>query len=458
VTEQNAEPMPQPEPDRIPAGLQAEAAVGTLEESPWDWERIAALLATLAVLFFYTRSCPFASGTYWDLLFAREFDLNIGWAVLPESIAFAFAQSAASLAGLKTLCHGLFFLLSCLLLVWIYRGREILPGLIVLGIFAFAMQPLLGLRALLQLIFTVGLLAILDGEWLREKFGVALIPITAAASALGLNSWVLVALVTCYALVRPGFRLTLILSALIGILCFPEGAASAVSNQIPLSMRYPHPEDQLLLSLLAGIFLVPNLIALSRIDEENFPMVIFYAFTGFLALVNFGGMPLFIVTGVVLLLKALSEIEPLGLNTRLAGTVILVILVHLFLFLNPSGFGINPTVRGELGTDVDALLQGRIRSRVVTTHDLGELMWKGLLHLTPDDITALPQVPRLRIEEHDGTLQLVHDEESSGTGTAETAGAEPADRPLAPAEDASSVLAGEAPEPEFEPASEPTAP
>jgi len=380
------------------------------EDSPWDWERIFAFLATLAVLFFYTRSCPFASGTYWDLLFAREFDLNIGWTLLPETIALNFAQSAVSLAGLKTLCHVMFFMLGCMLMLWIFRGREILPGLIVLGIFAFAMQPLLGLRALLQLLFTVGLLAILDGDLVRGRFGVVLIPITAAASALGLNSWILVTLVTCYALVRPGYRLTLILSALIGILIFPEGAASAVSYQTPLSLLYPHPDDQQLMSLLAGIFLVPNLIALSRISEEDFPMVIFYAITGFLALVNGAGMPLFIVTGVVLLLNALSEIEPLSLNTRLAGTVLLVVLVHMFLFLNPSGFGINPTVRGELGSEVDALLQGRVRSRVVTTHDLGELMWKGLLRMTPDDITALPHVPKLKIEEHNGVLELVPDD------------------------------------------------
>ncbi|HOT27439.1 MAG TPA: hypothetical protein PLU72_04565 [Candidatus Ozemobacteraceae bacterium] len=394
------------------------------EAPPWDWERIFALLATMTVLFFYTRSCPFSSGTYWDLLFAREFDLNINWALLPETIALGIAQSAASLAGLKTLCHLLFFALGCLLLNWIFRGREILPGLITLGIFSFAMQPLLGLRALLQMIFTVGLLALLDSDALKEKFGVMLIPITAAASALGLNSWVLVALVTSYALFRSDYRLTLILSALIGILCFPEGAASAVSGDMPLSTLFPNPDDQQLMSLIAGIFLIPNLMALSRIDEENFPIVIFYAFTGLLALANPGGMPLFVVTGVVLLLKALGDIEPLSLNTRLAGTVILVVLIHLFLFLNPSGFSINPTVRGELGAEVEALLQGRIKSRAIAAHDLGELMWKGLLNMKPDDITALPHIPRLRIIERNGALELIREEEeevASDTMAAERA-------------------------------------
>lgn len=409
-------------PATEPAEATARAAVPMMfpvaadesdEAPPWDWERIFALLATMTVLFFYTRSCPFSSGTYWDLLFAREFDLNINWALLPETIALGIAQSAASLAGLKTLCHLLFFTLGSLLLNWIFRGREILPGLIVLGIFSFAMQPLLGLRALLQLIFTVGLLALLDSDVLKEKFGVMLIPITAAASALGLNSWVLVALVTSYALFRSEYRLTLILSALVGILCFPEGAASAVSGDMPLSTLFPNPDDQQLMSLIAGIFLVPNLMALSRIDEENFPMVIFYAFTGLLALAHPGGMPLFVVTGVVLLLKALGDIEPLSLNTRLAGTVILVVLIHLFLFLNPSGFAINPTVRGELGSEVEAILQGRIKSRAVTAHDLGELMWKGLLRMKPDDITALPHIPRLRIVEQNGALELVQEEEEA---------------------------------------------
>jgi len=40
-------------------------------------------------------------------------------------------------------------------------------------------------------------------------------------------------------------------------------------------------------------------------------------------------------------------------------------------------------------------------------------MWKGLLRMKPDDITALPHIPRLRIVERNGALELVQEEEEA---------------------------------------------
>lgn len=76
---------------------------------PIEWNRIAALVATIAVLFFFTRSAPFPASTYWDLALARDFDLQIGWVMLPETLALSIADSTASLLGLKAVYHIAFF-------------------------------------------------------------------------------------------------------------------------------------------------------------------------------------------------------------------------------------------------------------------------------------------------------------------------------------------------------------
>jgi len=74
-----------------------------------DWERVAALTATIILLFFYTRSCPFPAGTYWDLLTGRDFLPVNPWVLSPERISCIVAQSSASLTGLKALYHSVFF-------------------------------------------------------------------------------------------------------------------------------------------------------------------------------------------------------------------------------------------------------------------------------------------------------------------------------------------------------------
>ena len=79
-----------------------------------EWNRIAALVATVAVLFFFTRSAPFPAQTFWDLTLARDFDLSLGWVFYPEAIALTIADSSASLLGLKAVFHIAYFLLCCI--------------------------------------------------------------------------------------------------------------------------------------------------------------------------------------------------------------------------------------------------------------------------------------------------------------------------------------------------------
>ncbi|HMM59456.1 MAG TPA: hypothetical protein PKC25_04905, partial [Candidatus Rifleibacterium sp.] len=167
--------------------------------APVEWNRIAALVATVAVLFFFTRSAPFPAQTFWDLTLARDFDLSLGWVFFPESLALTIADPSASLLGLKAVFHIAYFLLCCILCTWVFKSREILPGIIFLAVFALSMQAFLSLRMLLTLIFVAGTITILDNNRLKNHFGLVLIPITAAASGLGLNGWLLVALVACHA-------------------------------------------------------------------------------------------------------------------------------------------------------------------------------------------------------------------------------------------------------------------
>ncbi|NLI78307.1 MAG: hypothetical protein GX442_17960 [Candidatus Riflebacteria bacterium] len=382
----------------------------TEEDLPMDWERIAILGATLVILFFYTRASPFPAGTYWDLLFARDFDLNIGWALLPEALSYTIVQTSASLIGLKTVYHIAYFLLCAIVAVWAFKGKEILPGIVVLGIFAFGLQPILTLRWTLQLLFLAGLISMFDGPYLKDVFGVALIPVTAAASALGLNSWLLLALIVVHVLVNDEFRLSLILCGLMGILFFPEGAASSVAHA-PLSTLFQRPDDAKMLTLLGGIFLVPNLLALPRMGEEDLPSLIFYALTGILSLVDPSFIPCFILVGTFLIFLNLADIEPLSTGTRLVGILLLAVVLHVSLFLNPIGFSLNPTVRGELGSQLATLMTTNYEQRRIDVHEMGELAWKGLVQIDADDLPTLlaHRSWPITIQNKDGTMEWYSD-------------------------------------------------
>jgi hypothetical protein len=356
---------------------------------PIEWNRIAALVATVAVLFFFTRSAPFPAATFWDLALARDFDLQIGWVFLPESLALAIADSTASLLGLKAVFHITFFLLCCLICTWVFKSREIMPGVLLLAVFSLSMQSYLSLRMLLQLIFIAGTLTILDNDRLKNNFGVILIPITAAASGLSLNSWLLVILVACHAFYNDKYSPTLVLCALTGLLFFPEGAATAVDRTSVLAWQFMPETDVRIMYLLAGIFLLINLISLHRLGHEDMPNLFFYAITGFMAVINPASVPVFILMGLTMLLKCFSEVEPLPLNYHLAGIIVLTAIIHLFLFVNPFGFKLNPAVRGQLGKDLSPLLEGYISEQTVYNHEIGELVWKGLISLKQEDLPVI---------------------------------------------------------------------
>ena len=307
-----------------------------------EWNRIAALVATVAVLFFFTRSAPFPSTTFWELTLARDFDLEVGWVIMPETLSLAVANSSVSLLGLKAIYHISYFFLCCILCLWVFKAREIFPGVMALAIFALSMQSFLSLRMIFQLIFIVSLLTMLSNNRLKNNFGILLIPVTAAASALSLNGWLLVALVACHAFINEDYNLTLVLCALTGLLFFPEGAALSVDPDSVLSWNLASAADINALHMLAGIYLLVNILNLGRLTHEDLPDLVFYAITGFMALFSAANLPIFIAVGVIICFKSFANAKPMPLAWHLIGIVILTAVIHLFLFVNPFGFKLNP--------------------------------------------------------------------------------------------------------------------
>ncbi|MBI3038417.1 hypothetical protein HYY75_05105 [bacterium] len=375
----------------------------------------AGICATIFILFFLTRPCPFPSGTYWDLLYARDFEVEFGLTLIPETLSFIIEQSFGSLTTLKTVYHLVFFLLCGILTISVFKAREIFPGLVVLAIFAFGMQPLLSLRWSIQLVLLAGIVLGFDGNWFRNSYGVALIPIMAAVSALGLPVWLFLIYVVCQVLLGKEFYSSLLLCSLIGILVFPEGAVYSIVGPTPPSIRFPDPEDVLLMNLLSGIFLLTSLLSLSRLTDREIPNLVFFALTGFLALTNHHFSPIFILIGTLLTLKALSTIRLFPLLSKIISLLLLTIFLNFFFFLNPVGFKINPQIRGELGPALSPLITGEVKRGRLPAWNIGELVWKGLLSLDQGDLENLRGNSSVQIFSFDNVYKILASGSNQGS-------------------------------------------
>jgi hypothetical protein len=76
----------------------------------------------------------------------------------------------------------------------------------------------------------------------------------------------------------------------------------------------------------------------------------------------------------------------MSLNYQLAGIIVLTAIIHLFLFVNPFGFKLNPSVRGQLGKNLSPILEGYVDEQDLYNHEIGEIAWKGLVNLKTDDL------------------------------------------------------------------------
>lgn len=365
-----------------------------------ELSRIVALVATLTILFFLTRSTPFASSTYWELSIARDFgSLSSGWVFTPEKIALSIVNSRPSMLGLKALYHMLFFLICAMLCLWIFKCKEPLPGIVILFFFALAMQIHLDFRMLLTIFSTVGLMMILDSNLMKDDFGIMLIPITASASAMGLNAWLMIVLVTCYVVVIDDLRPSLILCALIGLLFFPEGAAAAANFSSVWSWHFAVPIEQKLVYIIAAILLLINIVNLAKLAHEDMPALIFCVVTGFMSLVNPYYMPLFIVVSIILLFKSFSDIEQLSMNSYLVGIVLITIIINLFLFSNSFGINLNPTVKHHLGDLLTPVIEGKVKEMPIKNYNIGELAWKGIISIDKDQLPLLFKRPNWKLKQ-----------------------------------------------------------
>ena len=159
-----------------------------------------------------------------------------------------------------------------------------------------------------------------------------------------------------------------------------------------LAWQFTPEADMKVMYLLAGIFLLINLVMLGRLSHEDMPNLFFYAITGFLALLIPSSLPIFVLMGLTLLIKCFSEFEPMPLKYHLLGIVVLTVIVHLFLFVNPFGFKLNPSVRGQLGKNLAPLLEGYVDEQIILNHEIGELAWKGLVTIKPEDLKQIAAI------------------------------------------------------------------
>ena len=359
-----------------------------------EWNKLTTIIATIVVLFFFTRSAPFPSTTFWELTIARDFsfDTNV---LYPETIALKVEDSSLSLLGLKAIYHVIYFIICSLFCIWIFRNKEPLPGLVTLSIFAFSMQVFLNLRMLLTILFIMCMLFLLDQRLMQNKFGFVFIPIMAAASGLGLNTPLLISLIASYCIFNKNYRFSLVFCALLGGFFFPEGFVSFLKTDSIFNWNFIPESELRILYVLSGLFLLFNLVSLPRMSSQDFPLLVFYAITGFFSLLQPTTIPVFITFGLFFFIKLYSDLNPLPLIFQMLGLLLITTMVYLYLFINPFGIKLNPSVKNQLGKELAPLEDGFYDRLEIEKYNLGELIWKPIITCDQDKIKNLLKKDKL---------------------------------------------------------------
>lgn len=360
-----------------------------------DWNRITTIIATVVVLFFFTRSAPFPASTFWELTIARDFDTSFTGFIFPETLSLLIADSSVSLLGLKAIYHVLYFILCSSLCFWIFKNQEPMPGLVGLALFTFTMQSYLNLRMLLTLIFILGIVFLMDKNLVKGRLGLIFLPIMAAVSGLGLNTPLILLLIIIQVCCNENYGLSIILFSIIGGLIFPEGFVAVLDRDLVFNWNFMPVADMQILYLLSGIFLLANLIFMGKLTRNDLPNMIFYVISGLFSLISPAAICVFVLIGLIMQIKLLSEQRPMPLNMQLIGLLLITTMVYLYLFINPFGIKLNPSVKGQLGKDLAPLMEGYIDHMPIERHNLGELAWKGMIRYDQGKIREMHQKDEL---------------------------------------------------------------
>lgn len=350
----------------------------------WFSPGVCLLIGLVVVIAVFTRTAPFAPGLFWDLLGAR--DLTHRLALLaPERLALWLEHSRAGLLGLRCLNHLLFLALMIVLLARASQAEEPLPGVIVVVLLGLGLVHLLDLRGLISALCMLLVLSPLRGNGLRDAVGGALVIPFAVASLAGLHPLLLLLPVVTTVFIREGFRGSLILCALGGMALNPDTFTGLLQlTPPPLAVRFAPAGDVQAMTLLAGILLLPNLLALPGISQRQLPMWFTYLVTGFLCLADPAFLPQLIVIGAFLLIEHLQAVSPMSASSRVVATVVLTVVLHCYLYLNPPGFSLNTGVRADIGAE--ALERLHLGEEIrIEARQAGELAWKyPLLSIDPE--------------------------------------------------------------------------
>lgn len=362
------------------------------EASRINWNRAAALVATIAVVFLFTRSAPFPATTFWELSLARNFDLVVGMFTPPEQLALRIVEATSSFLPLKALYHILYFLICSSLCFFIYKTKETLPGLLVLAVFSLSMQTIFSLRNLFLVLFMVILALLFDSDRLKKYTGLVLIPLVASATGLGLPSWLFVLFVGCHVFLGKNNKPLFLVCAVGGLFAFPEGMAAGINTDSVLSYNFVPANDIKSVYLLSVIFLLGNIAGFSYLKQREMPNLVFYLLSAVFTGISFQFAPVFLMMGMILLLKSFEAVEPMSLNCQLAGIIVLTVFIHLFLFFNPLGLKLNPSVKNQIGKNLGPLMDGYVTSQLVENVEIGELVWKGIVSINIEDLQKMSEL------------------------------------------------------------------
>ena len=363
------------------------------EGSQTNWNRIATIIATIAMFFLFTRSAPFPAGTFWELSIARDFYKSIDGVFLPEVCALSIIEFSSSFFALKAIYHILFFLICSGLSIFVFRGKELTQGLVTLCVFALFMQAAFPLRQMLLILSVLISVFTLESKIKELYKGIILIFPTAVLTAMGLNSWIIFLFVLCYVIVDyKKYKPMLLFFVAAGIVLFPKGIEMCFDSSNLLNRCYFIKNDKNLLCVFACLFFLVNLIFIRRLVKYELEKLIFYFLIGVLSCFYFNYMPIFLFVGLMLLIKCFTKSEPLGLNVQLSGVMILTVIVHFYLFFHPIGLKLNPTVNKHIGKNLTPILDGYVSSLILENSDIGELVWKNIIRLNADKMSAFDRI------------------------------------------------------------------